>query len=130
MSQLYPGAVVAVTFLWGKHWAIAAVRNGQWTLISNRGMKSGVTEEAFEDVVGGANWQIVDVASALDPWAVVARARSRIGTRYDFWKWNCEDFVSWALGYEPRSLQRESFVALAGILIVSAIALRAFGQKA
>jgi hypothetical protein len=113
----------------GKHWGIAAVRSGQWTLISNRGIKSGVTEESFADVVGGANWQIVDGTSALHPGAIVARSRSKLGTRYDFWKWNCEDFVSWALGHEPRSSQRQSFLGLVGFVIVSAIAARALGQK-
>jgi hypothetical protein len=130
VAQLYPGAVVALTFLWGKHLGIAALRQGQWTLISNRGIKSGVTEEAFADVVGTASWQIVDFASALHPGAVVARARSKLGTRYDFWKWNCEDFVSWAVGHEPRSSQREGFLGLVALLIVSAIAVRTVGQKA
>jgi len=89
-----------------------------------------VTEEAFADVVGGAIWQIVDGPSALHPRAIVARARSKLGTRYDFWKWNCEDFVSWALGHEPRSSQREGFLGLVAFVLVSAIAVRTVGQEA
>ena len=129
MSQLYPGAVVAIACLWGEHWGIAAIRNGQWTMISNRGMRNGVTEEPFGDVVGRANWRIIAMAGAFPPWAIVSRARSMLGTRYDFWRWNCEDFVYCALGHEPRSLQRESFLALASV-IVSAIAVRTLGRRA
>jgi Lecithin retinol acyltransferase len=127
--HLYPGAVVAIACFWGEHLGIAAIRNGQWTLISNRGMRNGVTEELFEHVVGQANWRLVAMAGALLPSTVVARARSKLGTRYSFWQWNCEDFVSWALGHKPRSLQRESFLALAGV-IVSAIAVRTIARKA
>jgi len=39
-----------------------------------------------------------------------ARA-SKLDTRYDFWTWNCEHFVFWALDLEPQSPQRDGVVS-------------------
>jgi hypothetical protein len=116
MIPVIPGSVVAIKCWWGEHWGVVAGDYGRPTVISNRGMKEGVTEEPWEDVVGTAEWRIVDtLATALPAYLVVARARSKIGTRYDFWSWNCQDHVFWALGQQPQSPQRDGVVGVLGL---------------
>lgn len=116
MITVIPGSVVAIKCWWGEHWGIVAGDYGRLTIISNRGLKDGVTEEPWEDVVGNAEWRVVDnLATLLPPHLIVARARSKIGTRYDFWTWNCEHHVSWALGLQPKSPQRDGVVSLLGV---------------
>jgi hypothetical protein len=116
MIIVVPGCVIAITCWWGEHWGIVgADLYGRLTVISNRGLRGGVTEEFWQDVVGNAKWRIVDLASELHPYFVVERARSRIGTRYDFFKWNCQDLVYWALGLKPQSPQREAAAALLSV---------------
>lgn len=117
MIQPIPGSVVAIKCWWGEHRGIVAAGDyGRLTIISNRSVKEGVTEEPWEDVVDNAEWWIVDnLVTALPAYLVVARARSMIGTRYNFWTWNCEDHVSWALGLQPKSPQRDGVVSLFGV---------------
>ena len=114
MITLNPGMVVAIRFWWGEHWGIVATdQYGRATVISNRGVKSGVTEELWNEVVGDATWRIVQgLASDIPGYFVTERARSMIGTRYNFLKWNCQDLVYWALGLQPRSPQREAAIGL------------------
>jgi len=116
MIALSPGGVIAVKCWWGEHWGIVSFESGRWTLISNRGARNGVTEEPTEQVINGAECRILEFASPLPAYMVVERARSMIGSRYDLWKWNCEDFVYWALGFPPRSPRREAFVGLVGVI--------------
>ncbi len=59
-----------------------------------------------------------NLAAALPAYFIVQRARSMIGTRYDFWRWNCQDLVYWALGLQPQSPQR---AAVAGVLAIAAL---------
>jgi hypothetical protein len=116
MIPVILGSVVAIKCGRGEHWGFVAGDYGRLTIISNRGLKDGVTEEPWEDVVGTAAWRIVDsLATAFPAYLVVARARSMIGTRYNFWAWNCEDLVFWALGLQPKSPQRDGVVGLLGV---------------
>jgi len=116
MVPLKPGDVVAVSLWLGEHWGIVAVKNDRLTLISNRGLVGAVTEEPIEAVIGSSQWRVVAFTFHLPPSIVVARARSKIGTRYDFWEWNCQDFVYWALGLEPQSPQRAVVVGLLTVI--------------
>ena len=60
MITLNPGTVVAIKFGMWEHWGIVAFDlYGRLTLISNRGVKNGVTEELWQYVVGNAKWRIV-----------------------------------------------------------------------
>lgn len=119
MIQPIPGSVVAIKCWWGEHWGIVAGDYGRLTIISNRGIKGGVTEEPWDDVVGAAEWRTVDTpATTLPAYLVVARARSMIGTRYNFRTWNCQDHVFWALGLQPQSPQRDGVVGLLGVVCV------------
>ena len=120
MVALNVGDLVAIKCWWGEHWGVVAHRDGQWTLVSNRGAKGMVTEEPLHEVVGAAEWRIVRNAAPLTAFLVVARARSKIGTPYNFWNWNCEDFVHWALGLEPKSPQRNEVV---GVLTLACMAV-------
>src|SRR5260221_14090337 len=94
------GSVVAIKCWWGEHWGIvAADSSGRPTIISNRRLRGGVTEELWNDVVGDEEWRIVsELVTSLPAYLVIDRVRSRIGSRYDFWKWNCQDLVYWARG--------------------------------
>jgi len=60
MIEPIPGSVVAIKCWWGEHWGIVAGSYGRLTIISDRSIKGGVTEESWQDVVGTAEWRIVD----------------------------------------------------------------------
>jgi hypothetical protein len=126
MITLVPGKVIAIRCWWGEHWGIVATDQfGRLTVISNRGIRSGVTEELWNEVVGEANWRIVnEFSSAVPAYFVIERARSKIGTPYDFLKWNCQDFVYWVLGFQPRSPQREAAVGLAAAAFLGLLVLK------
>jgi hypothetical protein len=117
-----PGSVVAIKCWWGEHWGIVAGELGWLTIISNRGVTGCVTEELWDDVVGTAEWRVAEeLTTGLSAYSVIGRARSRLGTRYDFWSWNCQDLVYWALGSKPQSPQRDLLVgalSLAGIAVL------------
>ena len=55
--------------------------------------------------------RIVGYPGALPPAAVLARARARIGERWSPFS-NCEHFVSYAHGLEPRSPQLDRILGL------------------
>lgn len=117
------GSVIAIKQWWGEHWGIvAADQFGQTTIVSNRGLRGGVTEELWQEVVGDAEWRIVDLSSQLPAYFIVGRARSKIGARYDFWTWNCQDLVYWALGLKAQSPQRNIVTAVLAIASVGIIA--------
>lgn len=123
------GSVVAIKCWWGEHWGIvAADLYGRPTIISNRGPKGGVTEELWSEVVGAADWRTVtEPVTDLPAYLVIDRARSRIGSRYDFWKWNCQDLVYWTLGLPPQSPQRDAVASLlgaAGVIVFLRIAAK------
>ena len=130
MIQLVPGIVIAIKCIWGEHWGIVSHEHGRWTLISNRGLRNRVTEERLEEVIDRANWRVVNFATSLPRDLIVERARSMIGSRYDLWKWNCQDFVYWALGFPPRSPQREAIVALLGMVSLVRNSAHAFSTAA
>lgn len=117
----YPsiGTVIAISFWWGEHLAIVAYRNGRWTLISNRANRGCVTEEPWEQVVGARAWRLVEYRSSLPRDEIIARARSKIGTRYSFWTWNCEDFVLWAHGIAAASPQRERALTVVSVAVLA-----------
>jgi hypothetical protein len=108
--------VIAISCWWGEHWGIIGGDYGRLTIISNSWDKGGVTEALWEDVVGTAGWRIVqELPTASPAYLVIARAQSRIGNRYDFLTWNCQDLVYWALGLQPKSPQRDAAVSLLGL---------------
>jgi hypothetical protein len=123
MITLNQGMVVAVRCWWGEHWGIVANDPfGRTTVVSNRGMKGGVTEEPWSEVVGSAEWRVLtDLVSDLPAYFVVERARSKISTRYSFSTWNCQDLVYWALGLQPQSPQREMALGLLSLVCLGVI---------
>lgn len=128
MKTLRPGDLIAIRYWWGWHVGLVASHMGRLTLISNSNAGKGVCEEYLEPLLQGNEWQVCPPLSALGANAVTARARSKIGSRYDFWQWNCEDFVHWAFGREPRSGQRDGvkkLLAVIGLGVVFAAAARA-----
>lgn len=123
MVYVNVGSVIAIRQWWGEHWGIVASDAfGRTTIISNRGLRGSVTEEPWQDVVADAEYRIVPLPSQLPAHLVIERARSRMGTRYDFWKWNCQDLVYWALGFEPQSPQRNAVQAMLAVAFFGLIA--------
>lgn len=123
MIYVNVGSVIAIKQWWGEHWGIVASdRFGQTTIVSNRGLRGSVTEELWQDVVGDAEWRIVNLPSQLPAHFIIERARSRLGAHYDFWTWNCQDLVFWALGSKPQSPQRDAIKAMLAIACLGVIA--------
>jgi hypothetical protein len=127
MKTLRPGDLIAIKYWWGEHVGVIGSQNGRLTLISNSNARSGVCEEYLEPLILGNVWRACQPLSQFGPDLVIARARSKIGSRYDFWKWNCEDFAHWVFGLEPRSGQRDGLakiLAILGVGLVMAVAAR------
>ena len=123
MIYVNVGSVIAIRQWWGEHWGIVASEPfGRTTIVSNRGLRDGVTEELWQDVAGDAEYRIVPLASEVPAHFIVERARSKIGTRYDFWTWNCQDLVYWALGLKPQSPQRDAVKAMLAVAFLGVIA--------
>ena len=53
MIYVNVGSVIAIRQWWGEHWGIVASEPfGRTTIVSNRGLRDGVTEELWQDVAG------------------------------------------------------------------------------
>lgn len=128
MNTLRPGDLIAIKYWWGEHVGVVGSHGGLLTLISNSNARGGVCEEYLEPLVRRNEWRICQPLSQFGADLVIARARSKVGSKYDFWKWNCEDFAHWVFGLEPRSGQRDGFaklLTLVGVGLMIAAAARA-----
>jgi lecithin:retinol acyltransferase len=84
-------------------------------VISLPNAKGGVVEETWEEFAGGNPVRIDGYLGDLEPQVVIDRARSCIGRVPWTFSFNCEHFVSWCHGLDPRSPQLENWVAVAGL---------------
>ncbi len=79
-----------------------------------------------QTAAGFANGRPITVSPALTrlhPLQVVARAERMLHRRYDLFSWNCEHFVTSALGKKPESAQLQNILLmLAGALALSRLA--------
>lgn len=110
---LIPGTVIGVRVGIATHVGIVTDRtdiNGVPMVISNSHRAGCVAEEPLRVFQG--IFQLVPVAQpAIVPsWQVIERARQKLGARWDLFSWNCEHFVHWAFGQEPRSPQLQALV--------------------
>ncbi len=103
-----PGSVVSVpVFLFYRHKGIVSDRwyNGRPMIISTSARSGGVREEPWEVFAQGSVVSGEDYPGSLPAWEVLHRARSSIGSTYALFTRNCEQFVLYAHGLEPRSPQ-------------------------
>lgn len=117
--NLSPGDAVVSDFGLYEHWSIVSpltCSKGLPMLISASKRTGTVQEEEWDKVTQGAKTRVVSIAPNLDRNAVIARARSQVGTwRYSVLKSNCEHFAKWSLGMPIKSEQVAGAIALGGV---------------
>jgi|SRR5581483_965198 len=122
-----PGAIVSVPiFLGFHHKGIVSDRwyRGKPMVISASARTREVREEPWDTFTGGRDVTVERNPEFLEGMRIVYRARSRIGTPYDLFAFNCEHLVSYSLGRQPQSPQ---LAVTALVLVVGLIALGARG---
>lgn len=119
------GTVVSVpAYLFFRHKGIVSNRwhGGKPMVISNSARSGGVAEEPWDVFTSGLTWANEGHPGALRPFEVLHLARSRLGTQYNIFKWNCESFVAYCHGLPPASPQLGVvlLIALAGTAMIIA----------
>lgn len=113
-----PGLCVSVTApVFIRHYGIVTDRivHDAPTVISLPNAKGGVVEETWTEFAGGNPVRVDGYPGALPPDEVLARARSCLGRGPWKFTFNCEHFVRWCHGLEPRSPQLENWIATIGL---------------
>jgi hypothetical protein len=123
--NLTPGTVVGTRVGLITHVGIVTDRHagGQPMVISNS-MRSGrVEEEPLRIFQGGFPLVPVTQPALVPASEVLSRARQKLGTRWDLLSWNCEHFVHWAFGQDPKSPQLRAGL-ISGLAFLMAILAR------
>lgn len=127
MNYIPTGTVISVGFGPYEHVGIVTDRTigDTQTVISNSARKGGVFEESISLFSRGRKINLKGYIGDLDPYSVLSRARSKIGTKYNVLKWNCEHFIRWVHGLKPESPQLKltiviAMLALCGWLVIKA----------
>ena len=83
-----------------------------------------VAYRTLEEFSGGGNIRLeVPVQDSQMADLIISRAESQLGRRYDLLTFNCEHFVTLALGLEPQSQQLQNWALLGfGLLLVGIVA--------
>ena len=115
MITFCPASVVAVRVGPFHHVGILTGPLGS-TIISSSRRRGYVAEEAPEDFLGGLPIEFQGYLGTLAPQEVIARARSRLGAKWDLLTANCEHLVTWAHGLEPRSPQLQLTIGAVGLV--------------
>ena len=105
LSTVHPaGTLLSVNFMGRlKHYGIAT---GYGTVIHSSRRFGRVAETDYADFANGRRVSAIDYADRrLSGSQIVARARGRIGQRYNVLSRNCEHFITWAIEGRPRSRQ-------------------------
>ena len=116
VSWPQPGMMVSVPiFLIYRHIGIVSDRwhGGKPMVISTSARAGVVREESWNTFTQGRVVTAEVYPGRLPSWEVVRRARSLIGTQYDLLTRNCEQFVTFAHGLKPQSVQVALTVAIA-----------------
>jgi hypothetical protein len=113
-------SITAPVFI--RHYGLIAERytNGAPNVISLPNSKGGVVEESWEEFAGGNPVRVDGYPGALPPEEVIQRARSCIGQVPWRFTFNCEHFVSWCHGLDPKSPQLENWLATVGLGVLLA----------
>lgn len=90
-------------------------------VISNSRRRGGVYEESVRDFSGGRQILNVGRLSNLAPETVIARARERLGRRYQVYQYNCQHFVRDCYGLRTESPQKKLAIGAAAIALLVAI---------
>jgi len=125
-SSLRPGTAVSVwVFPFFRHKGIVSDRffGDNPMVLSNSARARGVAEEPWDVFASGQHVLVEGYPGSLAPSAVVHRARSLVGTKYDLFDWNCEHLISYAHGLVPKSPQVA--IVIAAALIVGLVAFAA-----
>lgn len=112
------GSLVSVQFLGiYRHVGIVSDQwyNGKPMVISNSDRAGGVREEPWNVFAAGRAVTVEARQYDTVGHIVIARARSRIGTRYNLLTWNCEHLVRFAQGLSPSSPQVVATVVVAAL---------------
>jgi len=117
MTTFNPGEVVGVMVAGIiEHKGIVSFRQ---TVISNSMRAGGVVEQSLQDFGGGGSIRRIGHLGDLPSNEVAMRAESRIGQKWNLWSFNCEHFVLWAHGLEPRSPQVASALGTVSLVALA-----------
>lgn len=119
MNYLQPGTIVSVPIGPFRHYGLVSAVNatGSPYILSCSSRSGQVAEEPAHIFAGGRDIKVHGFPGVLSAIHVISRARSRIGTKYDLLKWNCEHFVRWAHNLRVESPQLKTTVALSSCLL-------------
>jgi Lecithin retinol acyltransferase len=115
------GTVVAVD-IWGgaiQHPGIVSgyTVHGEPVVISNSLRHGKVVEETLAAFRNGGALATLGLLGSHHPQVVVTRARSRLGERWDLFRFNCEHFVRYACDLPAESPQLQRASALLGVIV-------------
>lgn len=115
-----PGTVLSTSRLVYRHFGILTDRfiNGYPSVISNSGEGGMVVEESLIKFQGAGDLQVVGYIGSLPQDAVLARARTKLGSKYSIINWNCEHFVRYAHDLKQESPQLTAYVSLFAVILV------------
>ena len=141
-AHLEPGTVVGVPatvaggVLTVQHVGIVSDHEDEHglPLVISASKKTGrVSEETWLEFTGGKDATVYDFWGSLLGEQVVARARSKLGTRWDVLVANCEHFVHWAHNLSPQSPQLQTGAkAVAWVAVIAgamALAVKAINDS-
>jgi hypothetical protein len=121
-QELIPGTIVTVQmkglFSLAHHFALVTEKKGPDGLpiiLSNSGELGGPGEQPWNDFVKGRPYRAF-YPSNLPPKKVLYNAYSMFGTRYNFWRWNCEHFANVCHGRPAHSHQIRGGLMLAAMM--------------
>ncbi len=119
MNYLQPGTIVSVPFGPFRHYGLVSDQyvSGSPYIFSCSSRSGQVAEEPAHIFAGGRDIKVHGNPSVLNPYQVIERARSLIGTKYDLFKWNCEHFVRWAHNLKVESPQLKTTVTISSCLL-------------
>ena len=117
--KLIPGTIVQINFGLYRHPGLVSdkIVNSMPMVISNSYRLRGVYEEPWEDFSNGKKVEVLGYPGNLSSNEVLNRARSKIGTRWNLFFWNCEHFINWSHGLASRSLQVRAYATCAVTII-------------
>lgn len=113
------GQVVASSREGYSHFGIVtdSWKDGEQMVISCSGLRKMVVEEPMSTFRQGSSIERRSSPSALPAQEVLARARRKLGQRYDLFNWNCEHFVYESFGRPKQSPQLRLAVCAIGIAL-------------
>ena len=120
--RLRPGTVVTVQmkglFKLAHHFALVTDKigpDGLPIVVANSGDIGGPGEQLWNEFVQGRSYRSFYPSNLL-PETVLYNAYSMLGTRYNFFHWNCEHFANACHGRPAQSHQLRGGLAFAAVV--------------